>query len=150
MALGKGCSGSSGAVVRGRSLRGWSDVAKRSAAATAALILILTIGTPGVARPGITTPSVPDGGTAHHASFDCEGSHGSVATAICRDRTLAKLDRTVAERFAALDRKVDASLIPVIHHDQISFLNDRQLCGDRECLVALYTKRLDQLSRINY
>lgn len=85
---------------------------------------------------------------ASKPSFDCRHSHGDIARSICRDRQLATLDRRLATRFAALDRSVDAATVQRIHHGQTSFLNRRQNCASRACLVALYRGRLHELRNV--
>lgn len=87
--------------------------------------------------------------SARHPSFSCRQTGGSTLAAICGDRRLAALDRLVASRFAFLDRTVNAKTVQVIHHGQTAFLNKRQGCPDRACLVAAYRKRLRELNEIS-
>jgi len=78
-------------------------------------------------------------------SYDCRRDRGAITRAICGDPGLAALDRRMSARFAALDASRDAATVQRIHHGQTAFLNARQRCDGRACLVRAYTRRLHQL-----
>lgn len=87
-------------------------------------------------------------GLANRPSFDCRRSSSAITHAICGDPELAALDRQLASRFIALDSNADRGTVEAVHGGQTTFLNDRQSCTDRDCLVEVYRNRLRQLDEI--
>jgi len=91
---------------------------------------------------------------APQASFDCAKASAWVEKAICSDANLARLDRTVADVYAARlgNANSDAARLPV-RGDQREFLVARiKRCGGKTgafavtCLTALYDARLNVLN----
>jgi hypothetical protein len=91
---------------------------------------------------------------APQASFDCAKARAWVEKAICSDVNLARLDRTVADVYAARlgAADSDAARLPV-HGDQREFLAARiKKCGGQTgkaaitCLTAQYNARLKVLN----
>ena len=91
---------------------------------------------------------------APQASFDCAKASAWVEKMICSDVNLARLDRTVADVYAARlgDADSDAARLPV-RGDQREFLAARiKKCGGETgkgavaCLTALYDARLKVLN----
>lgn len=116
-----------------------NDIDVRAVAPKAATLPSRAVAAP--ARADARTSSV-------RPSFNCRRSRGDVARAICRDDELAGLDRAVAGRFAALAAGIDSGVVQAIHHGQTAFLNDRQNCTDRDCLVEVYRNRLRELDEL--
>ncbi len=78
-------------------------------------------------------------------SYDCRRNHGAITSAICDDPALSALDRQLSARFAVLDAREDPATVQRLHRGETAFLNARQSCPDRACLIDAYRTRLREL-----
>lgn len=90
---------------------------------------------------------------APRPSYDCARAGTPIEMAICSDVALARLDRQVAERYAALVRDVyEAPKKEQLRNDQRAWIQARDgTCGPSsgaglvQCLTAFYAKRYEVL-----
>jgi uncharacterized protein len=79
--------------------------------------------------------------TAFGASFDCQRPASYSEKSICSDEELFSLDDELAEAYVAALREA-----PNLRESQRGWLKRRNLCQNRECLVAAYRERIAELS----
>ncbi|CAG4919449.1 lysozyme inhibitor LprI family protein [Paraburkholderia gardini] len=85
---------------------------------------------------------------AHAASFDCGQAKQPDERAICRSRQLSEMDVEMAVRYGTLTGLVAMGTRGDMQDEQRAWLHARAACrGDRRCLRASYTKRIDVLKR---
>lgn len=102
----------------------------RSAAAVAALLALTAI--------------APNSAAAQ--SFDCAKATAADEIAVCRSRTLSRLDSEMADAYAAARRCAMMGMQGVLLDDQRAFLDKRAACGsDEGCLAPLYRARIKTL-----
>jgi len=77
------------------------------------------------------------------ASFDCRKSASYVEKLICADQELSRLDDTLEEKYRAAMRRSKENKDLVL--EQRSWLAERNICHDRECLIRAYWSRLAEL-----
>ena len=83
-------------------------------------------------------------------SFDCmKVRRGSVADQVCRDDELSRLDRKLAEVYAAARRKAVAERPPTLAAEQRGWLKGRDDCWKSEdrrgCIAETYRRRTAEL-----
>jgi uncharacterized protein len=91
----------------------------------------------------MSTLSVP---LTYAASFDCNKAAQSVEKAICTDTQLGKLDETLNDNYKHVTASnIGDSARKDLKTDQRAWLVLRNKCTNRECLVQLYKKRIDDI-----
>jgi uncharacterized protein len=88
------------------------------------------------------------------ATPDCAQAQGKVALALCRDGSLAALDRKLTASFAAAVAKIPSvSTTETMEAEQRGFVRQRDACErSREvsaCLQAVYTARVSELQAVH-
>ena len=78
-------------------------------------------------------------------SFNCRRAHANVNRMICGDPELAALDRELAVRYRAVDRRTSHNEFVSLHDEETEFLNRRQNCRTPACVASLYRARIDEL-----
>lgn len=89
-------------------------------------------------------------GRAASPSFDCARvARGSVADQVCRDVDLARLDRKLAEVYAAARRKAANQQPPTLAAEQRGWIKGRDDCAKSEdrrgCIAESYRRRTAEL-----
>ena len=79
------------------------------------------------------------------ASFDCTGALNPAQRLVCSDNQLAALDVKMAGLYRqAINIAVSADAVRI---EQQVWLSQRDECADKECLVASYNGRIEELER---
>ncbi len=85
---------------------------------------------------------------ARAASFDCGQAKQPDERAICASRQLSEMDVEMAVRYDTLTGLVAMGTRGDMQDEQRAWLHERAACrGERRCLRASYTKRIDALKR---
>lgn len=93
-----------------------------------------------VPMPPATVP-MPAPGEA--PSFDCATSTRDVEQVICASAALSRLDRELAESYAALRNALDRNAADQLRSSQVSWLARREACAtNASCIEALYQARM--------
>ena len=79
-------------------------------------------------------------------SFNCENARADVERLICADPEASELDRNLSEVYASYSKAVP---IPELKSEQQTWLKQRNLCPDVNCLKASYRKRIDAFGSIS-
>ncbi|MBK6924918.1 MAG: hypothetical protein IPH14_06555 [Thermomonas sp.] len=92
-----------------------------------------------------STPDSPAGSNTRNSNpgFDCSMHTGVVEQAICADAELGDLHREMAQKHAALSYVVATG--DVLKATQDFWMESRDRCRDRACLVAAYEARIRDL-----
>ena len=78
-------------------------------------------------------------------SFNCQRARTRVERMICGDAYLGRLDRQMAQAYAALQTRLHSSQLRTLRADQRSWLADRNACVSVSCLTAVYEDRINEL-----
>jgi uncharacterized protein len=88
-------------------------------------------------------PGIP--AAAHAASFDCRAARLQAELAVCSDPDLSAADDVLAR---AYHNRLAVSPMPLdIRNQQRAWLAIRNQCNSRNCLVALYQHRINELEQ---
>lgn len=79
--------------------------------------------------------------TSSAASFDCRKASTEIEKLVCSDSQLSEDDGNLDFSYAQLLRHAAASAHVVIRAEQRSWLQQRNLCRDKDCLIKLYETR---------
>lgn len=84
--------------------------------------------------------------SASAQSFDCAKASAADEVAVCRSKTLSRLDSEMADAYSAARRCAMMGMQGVLLDDQRTFLDERAACGaDEGCLTPLYRARIKTL-----
>jgi uncharacterized protein len=83
---------------------------------------------------------------AFGASFDCKKASTSIEKQICEDATLGKLDEALSENYRnMMASPIGDGAIKDLKATQRKWVAERNKCTTKECVVAAYRKRVDEV-----
>ena len=85
--------------------------------------------------------------TGDGPSFGCGAGNSDVEASICADPDLARLDRRMAARYAALRSATPERDRERLAAEQRAFLRALNACADDSCVTELYRRRLREARR---
>lgn len=97
--------------------------------------------------PPRSTPQVSRAPTAR-PSFDCSTARPGGEQAVCSDEGLAALDRAMASQYARARAQADPDRRELLRQTGFRFINYRDHCGSRACIVDAYTGRMREIRDI--
>lgn len=98
-------------------------------------------------EPAATPAEPPQPRALPKAGFDCALAATPIEQMICGSDALAEADRTMAERYFAVRKKLSGAARQRQLASQRRFLARRDACDDEACLVGLYMARAAELAR---
>lgn len=86
---------------------------------------------------------------ADAASFDCTNAKTKQEKTVCADTELSRLDDSLAAAYKKAQAKTPVSLRPVLLRWQRQWLDDVQMCHERQCFKSAYQAQIKNLSSIS-
>lgn len=81
-------------------------------------------------------------------SFDCARASTNVERMICGDVSLAIMDGELGDYYQIIWRQADGAERSRLGRSQLAWLDLRDACHDRQCIVRAYEKRLATLEKL--
>jgi uncharacterized protein len=83
-------------------------------------------------------------GTVQAASFDCKKAVSQIEKQICNDPLLSRLDSVLADNYSTMLEADFGGSKATLKAEQRAWINRRNACKDRSCLVEVYRVRIDE------
>jgi uncharacterized protein YecT (DUF1311 family) len=102
-------------------------------------------------QPQIITPDdadEPQQQSTTNPSFDCADATSRSEIAVCRDSSLAALDRQMAGQFNAAMSQADRSQRRLLERTRDRFLSYRNRCATNQCIAETYQSRIREIQDI--